>query len=56
MSSAAPAAEEIRGPSAYGGSWVRFGHLTWLLAITEFRLAYFGSALGYLWSLMRPLL
>lgn len=52
----APAAEEIRGPSAYGGSWRRFTHLTWLLAITEFRLAYFGSALGYLWSLMRPLL
>jgi ABC-2 type transport system permease protein len=51
-----PAAEEIRGPSAYGGSWARFVHLTWLLAITEFRLAYFGSALGYLWSLMRPLL
>jgi ABC-2 type transport system permease protein len=49
-------AEEIRGPSAYGGSWRRFVHLTWLLAITEFRLAYFGSALGYLWSLMRPLL
>jgi ABC-2 type transport system permease protein len=53
---APPPAEEIRGPSAYGGSWTRFVHLTWLLAITEFRLAYFGSALGYLWSLMRPLL
>jgi ABC-2 type transport system permease protein len=49
-------AEEIRGPSAYGGSRQRFVHLTWLLAITEFRLAYFGSVLGYLWSLMRPLL
>ncbi len=58
MSTAAPAATavEIRGPSAYGGSWTRFVHLTWLLAITEFRLAYFGSALGYMWSLMRPLL
>jgi ABC-2 type transport system permease protein len=51
-----PDAQEIRGPSAYGGSWQRFVHLTWLLAVTEFRLAYFGSALGYLWSLMRPLL
>jgi ABC-2 type transport system permease protein len=47
---------QIRGPSAYGGSWRRFVHLTWLLAITEFRLAYFGSVLGYIWSLMRPLL
>ena len=58
MTLTAPAlhAEEIRGPSAYGGSGRRFLHLTWLLAITEFRLAYFGSVLGYLWSLMRPLL
>ncbi|MEA2466097.1 MAG: type transport system permease protein [Thermoleophilaceae bacterium] len=52
----APVPQEIRGPSAYGGSTRRFINLTWLLAITEFRLAYFGSALGYLWSLMRPLL
>ena len=26
------------------------------LAVTDFRLTYFGSVLGYLWSLMRPLL
>jgi ABC-2 type transport system permease protein len=30
--------------------------LTWIIAATEFRLSYFGSALGYLWSLMRPLM
>jgi ABC-2 type transport system permease protein len=30
-------------------------NLTWLIAITDYRLAYFGSALGYLWSLVRPL-
>ena len=53
---AAPRARRIHGPSAYGGGWRRFGHLTWLLALTEYRLTYFGSALGYLWSLMRPLL
>jgi ABC-2 type transport system permease protein len=51
-----PAAQEIRGPSAYGGSWRRFMHLTWLIAVTDYRLTYFGSVLGYLWSLMRPLL
>ena len=51
-----PRAHEVRGPSAYGGGWRRFLHLTWLIALTEFRLAYFGSVLGYLWSLMRPLL
>jgi ABC-2 type transport system permease protein len=53
---AAPRAREIHGPSALGGGWRRFVHLTWLIAITDYRLAYFGSALGYLWSLMRPLL
>lgn len=47
---------DIRGPSAFGGPWRRFVHLTWLIASTEFRLTYFGSALGYLWSLMRPLM
>jgi ABC-2 type transport system permease protein len=52
----APAVREIHGPSAYGGGWRRFFHLTWLIASTDYRLTYFGSALGYLWSLMRPLL
>lgn len=31
-------------------------HLTWALAKTEFKLAFFGSVLGYLWQLMRPLM
>jgi ABC-2 type transport system permease protein len=53
---AAPPLREIRGPSAYGGGLRRFVDLTWLIALSEFRLAYFGSTLGYLWSLMRPLL
>ncbi len=44
------------GPSALGGSTRRFVELTLTLARTEFKLRYFGSALGYLWSLMRPLL
>jgi ABC-2 type transport system permease protein len=47
---------EVHGPSALGGSAARFWHLTWLIASTEYRLTYFGSALGYLWALMRPLL
>ncbi|HEX8064977.1 MAG TPA: ABC transporter permease [Thermoleophilaceae bacterium] len=46
----------IRGPSALGGDWGRFLHLTWTLAVTEFKLRFFGSALGYLWQLMRPLM
>ena len=51
-----PVAREIRGPSAFGGGWRRSLHLTWLIATTDFKLTYFGSVLGYLWSLMRPLL
>jgi ABC-2 type transport system permease protein len=44
------------GPSAFGSSARRFVELTLTLARTEFKLRYFGSALGYAWSLMRPLL
>lgn len=53
---APPPLQEIRGPSAFGGGWRRMLHLTWLIASTDFKLTYFGSVLGYLWSLMRPLL
>ena len=44
------------GPSAMGGEWRRFVNLTWTLATTDFKLRYFGSALGYVWSLMQPLM
>jgi len=44
------------GPSALGGEARRFVELTTTLARTEFKLRYYGSALGYVWSLMRPLL
>jgi ABC-2 type transport system permease protein len=46
----------VYGPSALGGSVRRFVELTLTLARTEFKLRYFGSAFGYFWSLMRPLL
>ena len=49
-------AREMKGPSALGGGWRRFVHLTWIIGLTEYRLTYFGSVLGYLWALMRPLL
>lgn len=44
------------GPSALGGDVRRFVELTMTLARSEFKLRYFGSVLGYVWSLMRPLL
>jgi ABC-2 type transport system permease protein len=44
------------GPSAFGDDLRRFVNLTLTLAITDFKLRYFGSVLGYLWSLVKPLL
>jgi ABC-2 type transport system permease protein len=34
----------------------RFWALTWTLAVTDWKLRFYGSVLGYLWSLMRPFL
>lgn len=48
--------QPIKGPSALTGDPRRFLHLTWTLAVQEFKLRFFGSLLGYLWQLMRPLM
>jgi ABC-2 type transport system permease protein len=50
-----PALREIQGPAAFGGSAKRFFDLTWLMSVTEFKLTYFGTVFGYLWSLVLPL-
>ena len=47
---------EVRGPSALGGGRRRALDLLYLIAVNEFRRTYLGTALGYLWSLARPLL
>jgi ABC-2 type transport system permease protein len=47
---------QIKGPSAVGTDPRRFWHLTRALAVTEFKLRFFGSVLGYAWQVMRPLL
>jgi ABC-2 type transport system permease protein len=47
---------EVGGPSSLGGGWRRFFSLLWLMSATEFKRTYFGTVLGYLWSLVRPLL
>ena len=52
----APIGRPIRGPRAYTGDLRRFVALTIHLAAMEFKLRFFGSALGYLWQLVRPLL
>ena len=46
----------IRGPRALTNDWSRFWHLTYNIARNEFKLRFFGSILGYLWQLVRPLL
>jgi ABC-2 type transport system permease protein len=46
----------VTGPSALSGGWRRMAHLSWTLAYLEFRLKFFGSVLGYVWQLGRPLL
>jgi ABC-2 type transport system permease protein len=60
VSTLAPGVEElgrpITGPRALTDDWSRFWHLTYNIARNEFKLRFFGSALGYLWQLVRPLL
>jgi ABC-2 type transport system permease protein len=47
---------DVQGPSALSGGWRRMWDLSMLISITDFKRNYFGTALGYVWSLMRPLL
>jgi ABC-2 type transport system permease protein len=56
LSEVAALGEPIRGPRALDESWSRFWHLAYNIARSEFKLKFFGSALGYLWQVVRPLL
>jgi ABC-2 type transport system permease protein len=47
---------DVPGPTALGGGWRRSRDLLYLMAVTEFKRTYFGTVLGYLWSLCRPLM
>jgi ABC-2 type transport system permease protein len=47
---------EVSGPSALGGGRSRFFELLWLMSVTDFKKTFFGTALGYVWSLVRPLM
>ena len=49
-----PNLRRVRGPSAIGGGSRRFFELLWLLSLTDFKKTYFGTVLGYVWSLLRP--
>jgi ABC-2 type transport system permease protein len=51
-----PLGQPIRGPRALSDSWSHFWNLAYNIARSEFKLKFFGSALGYLWQVVRPLL
>ena len=53
---AAQGGQKIDGPRAFTGDLRRAANLTWTLAYLEFRLRFFGSVLGYVWQLGRPLM
>src|SRR4051794_37561673 len=41
-------------PMVVGEDARRFWQLTWTLAATDFKLRFYGSTLGYAWTLVRP--
>lgn len=45
---------EIPGPSAFGGGLRRTWDLLWLISVTEFRVRYTNTLLGYGWSVLKP--
>jgi ABC-2 type transport system permease protein len=48
--------QAVSGPSALGGGWRRSLELLLLMSVTNFKKTYFGTVLGYVWSLARPLM
>jgi ABC-2 type transport system permease protein len=56
MAEASVELRDVQGPSAFGGGWRRALDLLYLIAVTEFKRTYFGTVLGYVWSLARPLM
>jgi ABC-2 type transport system permease protein len=51
-----PTTELRAGPRAELPRWRHFLYVTRTLASSEFKLRYFGTLLGYLWTFIRPLL
>jgi ABC-2 type transport system permease protein len=47
---------QYQRPSVLGSDLRRFWSLTWTLAVTEWKLRFYGSVLGYAWTLARPFL
>lgn len=49
-------AYRVRGPAVLGDDPRRFWNLARTLAATDWKVRFYGSALGYVWSLLRPLM
>lgn len=49
-------AYRVTGPTAASQDLGRAWHLASTLAVTDWKVRFFGSVLGYVWSLLRPLL
>ena len=56
MSEQAVELRGVPGPSALGGGTRRAFELLYVIAVNDFKKTYFGTALGYVWSLARPLM
>jgi ABC-2 type transport system permease protein len=52
--SAVTSSSRVQRPSILGDDARRFFNLTWTLALTEYKLRFYGSVLGYVWTLARP--
>jgi len=46
--------DSVPGAPVRESEFQRFANLTWTLAITEWRLRFYGSVLGVAWTLLRP--
>lgn len=51
-----PVLRHVPGPAALGGDRRRMLELLYILAVNDFKRTYFGTVLGYAWSLARPLI
>ena len=58
MSTAGEALElrEVRPPTAFAGDRERFLDLLWLVSVAEFKSQYASTFLGFLWTIVRPLI
>lgn len=50
-----PELREIPGPSAFGNDRERFFQLLWIVSVSDFKQTYANTALGFLWTIIKPL-